>query len=62
MKIMAKLRITQIKSPIDRPRRQKETLLALGLRKINQTVEHEDTRQIQGMLDVVHHLVRIEKN
>ncbi|HLF62456.1 MAG TPA: 50S ribosomal protein L30 [Saprospiraceae bacterium] len=58
---MAKLRITQIKSPIDRPKRQKDTLHALGLRKISQTVEHEDSRQILGMLDIVGHLVRVDK-
>lgn len=58
---MAKLRITQVKSPIDRPKRQKDTLRALGLRRINQTVEQDDSRQILGMLNVVNHLVRVEK-
>jgi large subunit ribosomal protein L30 len=58
---MAKIRITQIKSPIDRPQRQKDTLHALGLRKIRQTVEHEESKQILGMLDIVQHLVRVEK-
>ena len=58
---MAKLIITQIKSQIDRPRKQKDTLKALGLRKLHQTVEHEDTRQILGMLNVVGHLVNVEK-
>jgi large subunit ribosomal protein L30 len=58
---MAKLRITQTKSSIDRPKRQKDTLQALGLRKISQSVEHEDTKQIQGMLNIVEHLVSIEK-
>lgn len=57
----AKLRITQIKSPIDRPKRQKDTLFALGLRKINQTVEHKDTKEIKGMLNIVSHLVQVEK-
>lgn len=57
---MAKLRITQIKSPIDRPKRQKDTLLALGLRKVNQTVEHDDTPQIKGMISAVQHLIQVE--
>jgi len=58
---MAKLRITQIKSQIDRPKKQKATLAALGLRKVNQVVEQEDSKQILGMLNVVSHLVRVEK-
>lgn len=58
---MTKLRITQIKSQIDRPKKQKDTLLALGLRRIDQVVEQEDSKQILGMLNVVNHLVRIEK-
>jgi len=58
---MAKLRITQIKSQIDRPKKQKDTLLALGLRKINQVVEQDDSKQILGMLNVVNHLVSVEK-
>jgi len=58
---MAKLRITQTKSPIDRPKRQKDTLLALGLRKVNHSVEQEDSKQILGMLNIVSHLVSVEK-
>jgi large subunit ribosomal protein L30 len=58
---MAKIRITQTKSPIDRPKRQKDTLHALGLRKISQSVEHEDSREIQGMVNIVKHLVQVEK-
>jgi large subunit ribosomal protein L30 len=46
---MAKIKITQIKSAINRPKRQKLTLQALGLGKLNRTVEHEDTPQILGM-------------
>lgn len=57
---MAKVRITQIKSAIDRPGRQVRTLEALGLRKINQTNELEATPQIQGMINKVSHLVKIE--
>ena len=58
---MAKLRITQVKSQIDRPKRQKATLLALGLRKMNQAVELEDSAQIRGMINKVDHLVSVEE-
>lgn len=58
---MAKVKITQIKSMIDRPKRQKDTLKALGLRKINQTVEHEASPQILGMVAKVNHLVKVEE-
>ena len=55
------LKIRQIKSPIGYKRNAKSTLTALGLKKINQVVEHNDTPQIRGMLSVVNYLVRIEK-
>ncbi|MBK54158.1 MAG: 50S ribosomal protein L30 [Candidatus Marinimicrobia bacterium] len=55
------LKIRQIKSPIGYKRKAKSTLTALGLKKINQVVEHNDTPQIRGMLSVVNYLVRIEK-
>lgn len=58
---MTKIRITQIKSGIDRPERQKRTLQALGLRKLNQSVEKELTPQIQGMVNKVAHLVKVEE-
>lgn len=58
---MAKLKITQIKSGIDRPENQKRTLVALGLRKMNATVEVEATPQIQGMVRTVSHLVKVEE-
>lgn len=58
---MAKLKITQTKSGIDRPVRQKRTLEALGLRKLNATVEVEATPQIQGMVNKVSHLVKVEE-
>ena len=58
---MAKVKITQVKSAIDRPRRQKDTLRALGLKKINQSVEHELTDQIKGMIAKVDHLVVAEE-
>lgn len=54
---MGKIRIKQVKSAIDRSGKQKRTLYALGLRKISQTVEHEATPAIQGMLKKVSHLV-----
>jgi large subunit ribosomal protein L30 len=58
---MTKVRIKQIKSKIDRPKNQKRTLEALGLKKINQVVEHQATPQIMGMVNVVSHLVEFEK-
>lgn len=58
---MAKVKITQVKSGIDRPERQKRTLVALGLRKMHQTVELEATPQIQGMIAKVAHLVKVEE-
>ena len=54
---MAKLRITWKKSSIGKPESQKRTVRALGLRKLHQTVEHEDTPQIRGMINKVSHLV-----
>ena len=58
---MEKLKITQIKSIIDRSQRQKDTIKALGLKKINDSVEHIATPQIQGMVAKVNHLVKVEK-
>lgn len=58
---MAKLKITQIKSRIGSSALQKKILDALGLRKINQTVEHDDSAIILGMVEKVKHLVRIEE-
>ena len=58
---MAKVKITQIKSSIDRSQRQKDTLVALGLRKINQSVEKELNPQIEGMINRVQHLVDVER-
>jgi large subunit ribosomal protein L30 len=57
---MAKVRITQIKSKNGRPERQKRTLEALGIHKLNHSVEHEATPQILGMIVTVRHLVKIE--
>ncbi len=58
---MAKLKITQVKSVIDRPKRQKDTIKALGLKKINHTVVKEATPQIKGMVNKVAHLVTVEE-
>lgn len=58
---MAKLKITQIKSRIGSSSIQKRNLDALGLRKINQTVEHDDSAIILGMIAKVKHLVKIEE-
>jgi large subunit ribosomal protein L30 len=57
---MAKIKITQIKSVIDRSERQKRTIEALGLKKINQSVEVEATPAIIGMVRKVNHLVAVE--
>ena len=59
MTTMAKIRIKQVKSRINRPARQKRTLDALGLRKMNQVVEKEDTPQVLGMINQVRHLVEV---
>ncbi len=57
---MAKIKITKVKSAINRPQRQKRTLEALGLRKIGQVVEHDDSPNIIGMVNKVKHLVSVE--
>ncbi len=57
---MAKVRITRVRSIIKRPERQKTTVKALGLSKINSTVEVEATPQILGMVKKVSHLVKLE--
>ena len=57
---MAKVRITQVKSKNGRPERQKRTLLALGIRKLNHSVEHEATPQILGMVEKIRHLIKVE--
>ena len=58
---MAKIKITQIKSGIDRPERQKLTLKALGLKKMHATREVEATPQILGMVRTVEHLLKVEE-
>lgn len=58
---MKKIKITQVKSVIDRSERQKRTMIALGLKKLNSTVEVEATPQILGMVTKVNHLVKVEE-
>lgn len=58
---MAKVRVTQIRSTIKRPKDQKATIIALGLGKINRTVELEGTPQVLGMINKVSHLVKTEQ-
>ncbi|MBZ5855704.1 50S ribosomal protein L30 [Flavihumibacter profundi] len=58
---MKKIKITQVKSAIDRPERQKQTLVALGLKKMNASKEVEATPQILGMVRKVEHLVKVEE-
>ncbi|MBW0179411.1 50S ribosomal protein L30 [Sediminibacterium sp.] len=58
---MKKIKITQIKSGIDRPERQKQTLIALGLKKMHASKEVEATPQILGMVNKVSHLVKVEE-
>jgi large subunit ribosomal protein L30 len=55
------VRITLVKSPIGYPQRQKDTIRALGLRKLNQTVEHFDSPVLRGMIAKVTHLVEVEE-
>ncbi len=56
---MATIKIKQIKSNIGHPHDQKDTLRILGLRKISQVVEHEDTPVLRGMIRKVRHLVKV---
>ncbi len=58
---MAKLKITYVRSAINRPARQKRTLEALGLRKLNHSKEVEATPQILGMIEKVKHLLKVEE-
>ncbi|MDX9728755.1 MAG: 50S ribosomal protein L30 [Bacteroidales bacterium] len=58
---MARIKVTQIKSKIGQPEAQKKILAALGIRKMHQTVEHDDSPQIMGMVNKLKHLVKVEK-
>lgn len=59
---MAKLRITLIRSPIGYQRDQRETVRALGLRRLHATVEQEDTPAVRGMVAKVRHLVEVKEH
>lgn len=61
MSATKKLKITQVRSDIGRPEDQRQTLKALGLRRIRHTVVHNDTPQIRGMVRKVIHLIRVEE-
>lgn len=58
---MSKVRITQVRSAINRPKRQKRTLEALGMKKLHQTREIEASPQVLGMIDKVKHLLKVEE-
>jgi large subunit ribosomal protein L30 len=58
---VAKLRITWVKSDIGYNEGQKRTLKALGLRRLNQTVTHDDSPSVRGMINTVRHLVKVEE-
>ena len=58
---MSKVKITQVKSIIDRPQKQKATIQALGLKRMNHSVEVELSAQIQGMIKKVEHLIKVEE-
>ena len=55
------VKVTQIRSPIGRPSDQRATLVGLGLNKMHKTSELEDTPSVRGMIDKVHHLVRVDE-
>ncbi|MBP7821527.1 MAG: 50S ribosomal protein L30 [Saprospiraceae bacterium] len=57
---MSRIKVTQVKSVINRPVRQKNTIKALGLKKIRHSVEHNATPQILGMVEAVKHLITVE--
>lgn len=58
---MAKIKIVQVKSSINRPKDQKATLVALGIKKMNRPIEKEATPQIVGMVNKVKHLLKVEE-
>ena len=59
--MLPKVRITQVKSTINRPKDQKATVVALGLKRLNHTIEKEVTPQVLGMIKKVSHLVKLEE-
>ncbi len=58
---MAKIKVKKVRSAINRTLKQKRILESLGLRKMNQVVEHDDTPSILGMINKVQHLVSVEE-
>jgi len=56
-----KIKVTQVRSTINRPQKQKRTIEALGLHRMHHSVVHKATPQILGMVDVVKHLVKVEE-
>jgi large subunit ribosomal protein L30 len=58
---MSKLRVTWIKSGIGYEKSQKRTLSALGFHRLNQSVVHEDSNSVRGMINKVRHLVKVEE-
>jgi large subunit ribosomal protein L30 len=58
---MTRIRVTQVRSVIDRPRDQKATVRRLGLHRINDSVEKDDRPEIRGMIEKVRHLVRVDE-
>jgi large subunit ribosomal protein L30 len=58
---MAKIRITQVGSPIRRDKTQRATLVGLGLDKMGRTIEVEDTPEVRGQVRKVQHLVKVEE-
>ena len=58
---MSKLKVTQVRSRNCRPKSQRQTLTALGLRRLHHSVTHTDTPQIRGMINKVQHLVDVEE-
>jgi len=59
---MKKVKITQIKSAIGYRKKTKNTLIALGLRKLHSSVSHNDSSSIRGMIQIVNHLVKVEED
>ena len=57
----SKIKVTLVKSSIGYSQRQKDTVRALGLRRLGQTVEHDDTNVVRGMINKVSHLVKVEE-
>ena len=55
------IKVTQVVSPIVKPKDQRATLIGLGLNKMNRTVEVEDTPSVRGMISKVSHLVKVEE-